>query len=784
MIFFSTVELPGQDISESELEKYQEIRESLIQNGFLHKPADPSAFPSIHSESLFANARYTKKNFSVATTNTRAHSFNTDGTRFYILGRNSLNVIEYHLSEPWEIETAIYVRELDISPEMGSAAEEDPVPNGIYIRKDDGEKMWVLNRSEIWEYSLSTPWNITSAAKTGYKDLSDHVIRGHDIDFKPDGTVLYVDDRLLEVVFQFYLSTSWDVATVSLDFALDISDQQEGVRGTIFNPNGDRMFLMDTDRQELLGYLVSSPYDLETASFIGAFSVSSQSSQPRGITFSNDLSSFYVSDSKDNMVFQYRLLIPDQNESSVTASVHELEADGQDRSTITVTLRSEEGDAIPGEKVELMPDGGDSQIEPVQDVSDNNGNTIFRVRSSTPESVTYSAMALSDARNVGITETQTVNFLPLAPVALTATNVGTTNFTANWEFVSGATSYLLDVSDDNEFESFVYESENVGFVTDYELSGLNAGTNYYYRVRSVSDGLLSSYSETTETTTFPGVPAVSPADDIIATKFTARWQAAPGAREYILDVAQDQDFNEFVPGFENEEVGDQLSHVVSGLFPGTSYYYRVRSKAFSRTSESSEISQASTVEIGLDQSEVTSSQLRVFANGQQENMITVTLRDMNGNPIPGEHIFLEPESGTSQVEAVESTTNENGQAVFAITNMTAEEVRYQALVSERFGVGSVTVEFLPVEEELALGNNFPNPFMDQTNIPITVPQQMHVRVEIVNVLGANVQTLVNEELETGYYEIPVDLRSFSSGVYFYRMFTNEGIETKKMLFVR
>jgi hypothetical protein len=194
--------------------------------------------------------------------------------------------------------------------------------------------------------------------------------------------------------------------------------------------------------------------------------------------------------------------------------------------------------------------------------------------------------------------------------------------------------------------------------------------------------------------------------------------------------------------------------------------------------------ETSTVEIGLDQSVVASAQLRVLANGIQENEITVTLRDTDGNPLQNEEITLVPESGSSQVEAVRSTTDENGQAVFAVTNQTAEQVRYRAKVAETFEIGSVSVEFLPVEGQLVLGNNYPNPFAGQTIIPVTVPQRMQVRVEITNVLGAVVQTVINEELSEGYYEIPADLRSTASGVYFYRMFTNDGIETKKMLLVR
>ena len=77
-----------------------------------------------------------------------------------------------------------------------------------------------------------------------------------------------------------------------------------------------------------------------------------------------------------------------------------------------------------------------------------------------------------------------------APVATVATNITSTSsvieFTANWQAVSGATSYQLDVSTDSNFGSFVFQGKNVGNVTSYVVTGLQEQTNYYYRVTAVS----------------------------------------------------------------------------------------------------------------------------------------------------------------------------------------------------------------------------------------------------------------------------------------------------------
>jgi phosphodiesterase/alkaline phosphatase D-like protein len=64
--------------------------------------------------------------------------------------------------------------------------------------------------------------------------------------------------------------------------------------------------------------------------------------------------------------------------------------------------------------------------------------------------------------------------------------VTNSSFTAHWSSVSDAIGYRLDVSTKQSFSSYVpgYQNLNVGNSTSYDVTGLNANTNYYYRLRS------------------------------------------------------------------------------------------------------------------------------------------------------------------------------------------------------------------------------------------------------------------------------------------------------------
>jgi hypothetical protein len=109
--------------------------------------------------------------------------------------------------------------------------------------------------------------------------------------------------------------------------------------------------------------------------------------------------------------------------------------------------------------------------------------------------------------------------LPAIPVANPATAVSTNRFTANWSSADSAAGYRLDVSTNSGFGTFVsgYQDADAGNALSWNVSGLNAGTTYYYRVRAYNGNGTSGNSGTISVT-LP-VPITCPPTGLVNADF-------------------------------------------------------------------------------------------------------------------------------------------------------------------------------------------------------------------------------------------------------------------------
>jgi hypothetical protein len=96
---------------------------------------------------------------------------------------------------------------------------------------------------------------------------------------------------------------------------------------------------------------------------------------------------------------------------------------------------------------------------------------------------------------------------------------------------------------------------------------------------------------------------------------------------------------------------------------------------------------------------------------------------------------------------------------------------------------SIVLEYTP-PRTFALEQNYPNPFNPSTTIQYQLPEEVKVRLEIYDLLGRKVTTLLDRRIPAGYHEVSFDASSLASGVYIYRLTAGSFSKTRKMMVMK
>lgn len=277
-----------------------------------------SSNPSVPIEPpSLTTASYTSKSFSLESQGSGdihyAMTFNSDGTKAYFSGYGAASIFQYSLSTAWDISTTSYDSvSLDTSGQTSSGQ------SGL-VFSPDGSKLYMVsyNTDTVYQYTLTTPFDLSTGSYASKSlDISSQDNNPQDMYIKSDGTKLYVLGDTNNSIFQYTMSTPFDLSTASYDsVSFATTTQQTNPTGLFFSSDGTIMLVCGYTPAQADKYILSTPWVVSSASHDSSYTLSEFSGNyPNAIFAGNDLNNLFVSGGVSGnsigKVFQYAVGMP------------------------------------------------------------------------------------------------------------------------------------------------------------------------------------------------------------------------------------------------------------------------------------------------------------------------------------------------------------------------------------------------------------------------------------------------------------------------------------------
>ena len=277
------------------------------------------------------------------------------------------------------------------------------------------------------------------------------------------------------------------------------------------------------------------------------------------------------------------------------------------------------------------------------------------------------------------------------------------------------------------------------------------------------------------------------------TSLTMVWNKRANATSYRLQLALDSAFSNIV--LNDSTLTDSLKSV-NGLLPLTNYWWRVNAKNVSGTSSYSPVFKFRTLGVP---SQITGT--FVPANGTNGLATTVNFRwpkavdQVLDNPLVSNYWF-ELTTDTVSLGGItrDSLLTDTLKTSSGLSNNVTYFWRVKAKNQSGWGAFSQWLRFTTsplavtinggIPKEFALYGNYPNPFNPSTSIKFDIPAESFVRLQVFDLLGREVSTLVNGNFKPGSYTVAFNASELASGFYIYRINAGSFTSIKKMILIK
>jgi|LakMenEpi03Aug12_release.lakeMendotaPanAssembly.Ray.scaffolds.fasta_scaffold00352_10 sugar lactone lactonase YvrE len=274
--------------------------------GFVPGPATTTGNASFIT--LFSQGN--SLDISAQDNNAHGMDFSLDGSKMYIVGKTGDLILQYNLSESWNVATASLSANINVTTTSGETA-----PQSLHF-SNDGRKMHVSGAvsRKIIEYTLATPWDITTSSLTRYSPLLANS-SSHGFTISDNGEYLYATRTTQPEIYQYKMVPALNVAS---------SLPTEYVRGFTFKDDGTKLYV-PISTQNVAQYSLSEAWNITTASSETIYSLSANNYSANSIAFKTDGTTMYLMDipanaNSNTRIFQYTLSTPWNVATSVYTS--------------------------------------------------------------------------------------------------------------------------------------------------------------------------------------------------------------------------------------------------------------------------------------------------------------------------------------------------------------------------------------------------------------------------------------------------------------------------------
>jgi len=476
-----------------------------------------------------AGASYDSKSFSVAGQTALPVSlrFKSDGTKVYVLSTSASDVMyQYSLSTAWDVSTASY------DSVSLSVATQTTSPIGMYF-KADGTSVYVasLSPQTVYQYDLTTAWDLSTAsyASKSYNASTQMGTEMRDVLFKPDGTKMYLTSSNNDAVYQYSLSTAWDVSTASYDSkSFSVFSYDSTPQSTEFNDDGTKFYLNGQQYDSIRSFSLSTAYDISTASDDGiTFDLSSQDSSTFAIALGDNGNKLYMVGITNDTIYQYSTVLTTNTLDLSTGNVFEITP----TSDIQVTLTNP-ADSGTSSGATLLLSGS---VGSSYDLAGASYTSAFSVASqeATPSSVAFK----SDGTKMYVIGStgDDVNEYALS----TAWDITTASFTTNFSVSSQGTNPAGVTFKTDGTSFYITDANNFGYQYDMSTAWDVSTASYASKSHDFTSQAASPYSIKFKSDGTKMYIANAGTDDIYQYSLSTAWDISTGSYDSVTFAATD-----------------------------------------------------------------------------------------------------------------------------------------------------------------------------------------------------------------------------------------------------